>query len=148
MSGEPPRAIMNPLPPYIYNHPDGLLVRIRRHGVLCQVFLRWATPDALARAIQLRDRFLALANNATPRVLSNTGIRGISETVRWYHSKPYEAFAVRWAEGPPPNNRGSRVFTYRACGGREQALRAAVALRARMTGETITDAQIERALNV
>ncbi len=130
------------LPQYIYNHPDGLLVRIRRHGVLYQVFIGGRSASHLERAITLRDRFLALAGEVKP--VSNTGIRGISETVRWYHSKDYPAFAVRW----PGTPRKSAVITYRACGGRERALRAAVALRARMTGETIPEAQIERALNV
>lgn len=133
---------MNPLPQYIYNHPDGLLVRIRRSGVLYQVLVGGRSASHLARAVTLRDRFLKLAGEV--RVLSNTGIRGISETVRWYHSKPQDAFAVRWPGVP----RKSAVVTFRACGGRAPALRAACALRARMTGETITEAQIERALNV
>jgi hypothetical protein len=132
---------MNPLPANICRHPDGLLVRVQRQGVRVQGFIAGHDAAALQRAVALRDRFLALSGGV--RVLSNTGIRGISETVRWYHSRPYDAFAVRW----PGKPRKSRVFTFQSWGGRRRALRAAVALRKRQTGEIITARQIEEALN-
>lgn len=136
---------MHPLPHNICEHPDGLLVRVSRRGVRYQAFVPHSHPDPIARAVELRDRFIALAG--LPLVLSNTGIRGISETVRWYHSRPYDAFAVRWPTGTNGKVRKSRVFTFRSYGGRSGALRAAVALRSRQTGEVITPDQIEEALH-
>ena len=129
--------------PYIYETPDGLIVRMQRHGVRFQAFIRRSHPDMWERARQLRDRFTQAADRvAVPRVRrvqrvanSNTGIVGVSETTHWTHNHAYPSFSVH-----------GRRFHFCTYGGRLPALRAACAHRSRATGQAITEAQIQEAL--
>lgn len=125
---------MKTLPKYISRHHTGAFdVRLKRGGV--EYRARVAT---LERALACVARFIELAG-AGP--VSNTGLRGITETVRWSHNHAYPAFSVC----APGNHR--RVFRVSAYGDRRRTLRAAAAHRARMTGDRITATQIEEALN-
>jgi hypothetical protein len=128
-------AASRSLPKNIFQHAGYYRVRIQRHGV------RYETDCAtLARAIVLRDRFLALAGALAAR--SNTGLSGISESDHWTHNRRYPAFHV--SHGSDPRRR----FTWGVCGRtRRQALRAAAAHRSRLTGETFTPQQIKEALS-
>ena len=129
---------MKTTPENISHHVDGYLVRVQRSGVLFQAFIAGHTPEALARAVAVRDRFLARAGHRAAR--SNTGIPGVSEHTHWSHNHAYEGFSASY--------RGrARHFTWRACGGRAQALRAAVAYRSRLTGERYTRQQVQEALS-
>lgn len=144
--------MMKTLPKNICAHPDGLLVRIRRGETLFQAFVpknygRAGTPlpaagahgvtrptdAALQRAIELKEKFLALAGAAKVPVRhfkprSNTGLLGISETVMWRHSKPYDCFCVSLDRDG--KHRSKRVL-YGRTRTRERALREAIALRTR-----------------
>jgi hypothetical protein len=125
---------MKTLPRHISQHHTGAFdVRVRRGAV--EYRARVAT---LARALEVRDAFLAQAG---PGPASNTGLAGITESVRWSHNHAYPAFCVS-APGAV-----RRVFTHSRHGGRRPALRAAAAFRARHTGERITPDQIEKALS-
>lgn len=138
-----------PLPKYITaHHSGGYDVRLKRGGVEYRAYIPPSSPPqegsgvgspdpALARALACVARFIEIAGAGRE---SNTGLRGITETVRWSHNRAYPAFSVC----APGNHR--RVFRVSAYGDRRRTLRAAAAHRARMTGDRITPAQIEEAL--
>jgi hypothetical protein len=128
------RSVVRPLPKYITLHTSGSFdIRITRHGVQYR-----ARARTLERALQLVEKFIATAGDGR---VSNTGIPGICESVHWICNKPYPVFYVSAWEGY------HRRFTFKRCGGRRQALLAAAAHRAQLTGQPITEAQIEEALN-
>jgi hypothetical protein len=125
---------MKTLPRYISRHHSGAFdVRVERLGV--EYRARVAT---LARAVQVRDQFLAAAG---PGRTSNTGLTGISETVHWGRNVRQPIFAVC------VNRHTTRKFYLSKYGGRRAALTAAAAFRSRLTGQPITPQQIEEALN-
>jgi hypothetical protein len=127
------------LPANISAHPDGYLVRVNRAGLKLQAFIRYSAPDALARAIRIRDRFLISAGPTFPkRILrseyreaarchSNTGIPGITETVKWVKYQPRNCFTVYLGKHHRPQMK--RVYFGRRRT-RAQALQRAIALRA------------------
>jgi len=130
---------MKTLPhPNVCQHPDGILVRIKRGDVLFQAFVPNSHTAPLVRALLLRDKFKALAGEASkhrgpqqPR--SNTGIRGVSETTMWRHNHPYPCFIVDWSRA---GRRSNKRFVYGRNGvSRSQALAAAVQHRHQMTSE-------------
>ncbi len=123
---------VRPLPRYISAHRDIFNVRIRRHGVQYQAYV-----PTLERALQVRDQFLAQVGERT----SNTGITGISESVQWSRNCRQPIYSVSLG------HHRSRKFYVKQYGGRRPALRAAAAFRSRLTGQPITDNQIEEALN-
>jgi hypothetical protein len=120
-------------------HPDrrGYRVIVQRCRVLYKAFVPYG-PGDLQRATRLRDRFLATVGAVATR--SNTGIRGICETTQYQHGRAFPCFSVT------AHSRTTR-FGIVAYGTRRQALRAAAAWRSRHTGQRITTAQIEEALN-
>jgi hypothetical protein len=127
------------LPANICSHPDGLLVRVQRRGVLFQAFVRWSHATPLTKALALRDRFLRIAGEPAAtrtRTLggSNTGISGVSETQTWRRGRPYPCFTVSWNERGHQTTR--RVY-YGHSQSRTAALNQAIALRSRMTGLVI-----------
>lgn len=122
---------MKTLPKNICAHPDGLLVRVKRGDVLFQAF----TTD-LGRAIELRDKFLALAGGvARPAIVrigkqavrSNTGVAGVSETTMWRRDRAYPCFSVDWSVNGV--HKMKRVFYGRNGVSRSTALQSAIALR-------------------
>ena len=126
---------MRTLPKHIYaNTGGGYVVRIKRGDVK----LTFCTRD-LAAAVAARDRFLALHGRiAIPRPKSNTGVTGISEVTKWFHSKPYDCFSV--TAGHP--RKGVHRFFYRTLADRPRAWREAVAARARLLG--VTEAEVTK----
>jgi hypothetical protein len=122
------------LPKNIFLHRGYYRVRVQRRGVKLE-----STAATLERAIEIRDRFLSIAGGVAR---SNTGLPGISDSVHWSHNHPHPGFHVSHGR------RGRRRFCYGSNGvTRLQALRAAVAHRARLTGERFTAQQIQEALN-
>lgn len=89
---------LDPLPMNVCRHPDGFLIRVRRRGIGLRGFVAYGTPQALDRAVEMRDRFLLRAGPFVPARKSvgksNTGIAGISETVHWVKYQPRECFTV------------------------------------------------------
>lgn len=96
---------MKLLPRNICAHPDGYMVRVQRGKVLFQAFVPKSNPRAVERCVELRDNFLRIAGEVqypksrrphrTGR--SNTGIPGISETVKWCRLRSYPCFNVSWS---------------------------------------------------
>ncbi len=126
---------MRTLPHNIYRHPDGLIVMVERRRVKYRAFVGFrksagAIPEAaLARAIELRDRFISLAGDGCR---SNTGHMGISETVVWGHRwNPQSCLTVNWRRGGRNFNR--RIF-FGECRPYEVAMQQAIELRRRMAG--------------
>jgi hypothetical protein len=136
----------------ITHHPRGLLVQVERRGHVhrawfpCPDAARLSTlnplpstyTQALALAVAARDQFIAAhgtvadtyprANNVPRhRAYSNTGLTGVSETVRWQNNRPKYSFAVSW-----PGGRAVRITYGPQSRTRAQALAAAAALRTRM----------------
>ena len=140
------KAVSRSLPRNIYRHSGvGYALRIKRGGVKL-VFL---TRD-LALAIQRRDQFIAQHGDVRRIARSNTGLVGITEVTKWFHSHAYPCFQVTTRH---PKHGDMKRFFYgltsdrRPLTSRREALRAAVAHRTRLTGERITEQQIEEALN-
>jgi hypothetical protein len=140
-----------PLPRNIYpNTGGGYVVRVTRAGVK----LVSCTAD-LARAIAIRDQFIQQHGDVKRIARSNTGLLGITEVTKWHHSRAYPCFQVTTRH---PKHGDMKRFFYSGGGSsrltsdlrpltsRRDALRAAAAHRARLTGERITDQQIEEAL--
>lgn len=133
---------MKTLPNNISAHPDGLLVRVLRSGVLFQAFVAASNTDALGRAVKLRDRFLKLAGGVHhPKshrphrwAHSNTGVVGVSETVKFVSRRAYQGFNVSWSE----QGKGHcRRFNYGGNLDRTTALRNAIAFRNQKTGQPV-----------
>ncbi len=116
---------MRTLPKNIYpNGGNSVIVRIKRSGVK----LVYCTND-LGKAIAARDRFLKLHGWISQRPPRNTtGVTGISEVTKWFHSRPYDCFQVTLRRYP---RQGMRRFYFRGLAERERALRAAIAYRTR-----------------
>ena len=116
---------MRILPKNIYpNTGGGYIVKIKRGGVK----LVYCTSD-LDKAIAARDRFLELHGwISQPKPRNTTGVTGISEVTKWFHSRPYDCFQVTLRRHP---RQGMRRFFFRGLADRERALRAAVAYRLR-----------------
>ena len=107
-------------------------VKIERRGIRYTVNIPFGSDReaALRRAIAERDRFYVAHGQTVPR--SNTGIAGISETVKWSHNRAYPCFSV--TVGASRVHRPVR-FMYRGLAARSRSLRAAIAHRARLAGE-------------
>lgn len=129
---------MRTLPRHICAHQGSLCVRVIRGGVTYRATISGQSAEALAQAVAQRDRFLALAAQLPPAPAraprSNTGLAGISETVKLRPLTTAECFAVSWQTSC--GHQTTRRITYGAHRPRAQALRAAIALRARMTRAT------------
>lgn len=140
---------MRTLPENISAHPDGYLVRLQRRKVLFQAFVPKSRPDALERAIKLRDRFLATAGaklvvkSRRPhrRGWSNTGIVGISELVTWRRCRSYNCFSVSWSvEGHGHTKRF--LFGHKGGDTRADALQSAINHREQMTGQPAARSEV------
>jgi hypothetical protein len=158
MNPAPPRlGGSRSLPRNISAHPDGYVVRVKRSGVFYQAFvakgfkaqgstfhvdggptlnLEHGTLNAaLAEAVRLRDRFIAIHGAIAPKgshkkAYSNTGVVGVSEATAWHHSKPYDCFIASWRE----TGRGrTKRFYYGEHRARAEAFHAAVQWRAQHT---------------
>ena len=107
-------------------------VKVGRRGIRYIVNIPFGSDReaAFRRAIAERDRFYAIHGRTSPH--SNTGIAGISETVKWTSNKPYPCFSV--TVGASRVHRPVR-FMYRGLADRTRSLRAAIAHRARLAGE-------------
>lgn len=127
------------LPVNITRFKRGLRVVVIRHGVRFEADVSWNHPDTLRRALEIRERFLAQAGRRGS--WGNTGIAGICETPHWTHNHCYPAFSVTCS------GRRFRRFTWHTHGGRSGALRAAAHYRSAISGDVITEAQIQEALN-
>jgi len=132
---------MKTLPhPNVCQHPDGVLVRIKRGDVLFQAFVPNSHPAPLVKALLLRDQFKALAGAASkhrgpqqPR--SNTGVSGVSETTMWRHDRPYPCFIVDWSRN---GKRTNKRFVYGSNGvARSVALQTAIAYRQQKAGNPV-----------
>ena len=154
--------VQRSLPRYITAHLGGFNVRVTRSKVTYRAWVAgsyrppsapspggegWGEGEpltgnaALARAEQLRDRFLRIAGEVANlhRVKghSNTGYSGISETVKWSRgSHSYPCFAVNWCVA---GRQKMRRFTYGPKCSRTAALEQAVRHRERVTGLKLTD---------
>jgi hypothetical protein len=126
-------------PKNIFAHPNGLLVRVIRDKVLFQASVPKSHPAPLARAIELRDKFLSnVRKSQHPKSrsphrtgTSNTGIPGISESTNWIQGRPYSCFNANWSvEG----RRHCRKFYYKDLPSRDRALKNAIQLRHKITG--------------
>lgn len=128
---------MKSLPhPNVCQHPDGVLVRIKRGAVLFHAFVPNSHPAPLVKALLLRDGFKTLAGQAkrpTPAARSNTGVVGVSETTMWRGNYSYPCFIVGCSrEGKRTNKRfvyGGRATSI----SRAEAFQRAVAYRRAMT---------------
>lgn len=93
---------MSALPKHISAHPYGYQVRIVRGGVWYRAFVSSRHPDALGRAVAIRDRALRVVGEVTNRHRvrgkSNTGVAGISETAQWRHNRQGLCFLVSWRD--------------------------------------------------
>ena len=132
--------------PYIFAKPYGYRVLIERPGLTYSAFVRYRTVNckgqrppppitaaeqsaALTKAIALRDQFLA-AHGTYSR--SNTGHRGISETVKWSGGRPYPSFQCNY-------HRTHRArFYFSTLTERDQALRQAISWRKTLDAETVS----------
>lgn len=126
---------MRTLPKNVYvNSGGGWIVRIKRGAVKFTACVPFGLDrDAsLAQAVALRDRFYARHGKfALAPARSNTGITGITEVTKWFHSRPYDCFQVTATN---PRRGGMKRFYYKGETDRTRALRAAVSHRARVTG--------------
>jgi hypothetical protein len=113
----------------IFETTYGWRVIIMRSGVTftSNIPFNGDRAAALKKAAAIRDEFYAEHGFNSPH--SNTGICGISESVKWAHSKSYPCFAVS------VGNRHPRRFVYRTPEERQIAIRQAIALRALLAGE-------------
>lgn len=140
---------MRTLPENISAHPDGYLVRLQRNRVLFQAFVPKSRADALARAIALRDRFLATAGEKVHakscrphrRGWSNSGIVGISELVTWRRARSYNCFSVSWSDHSQGHTKRF-LFGHRGGDTRAEALQAAIHHREQMTGEPVAKSEV------
>lgn len=123
-----------PLPTHITAHRRGYLVRVIRGGVVYRASVPQAGEAGLARALELRDRFLKLygetVNRHRLRGKSNTGWSGISETTHWGRNSPSRGLTVCWREH---GRQRAKRFTFLRHGGYDAALREALAFRLRVT---------------
>ena len=121
----------------------GYRVEMMRNGIKFDSFIRFDgdRAGALKKAIAIRDDFRARADAIRPR--SNTGVAGVTELTHWTRGYPQTCFVV--THGKPCRN-WKRRFFYHTLSQRQRALRAAVAHRARLSGEPIH--QLLEAANV
>ena len=132
----------------IYEIPHGYRVIINRPEIRYQVFVAFGTDKAAAlqRAIAERDQFFALHGKfgtSGQRVRSNTGVAGVSETVKWVGNNSYNCFQVTAGSC----HKGIEKFFYRGAAQRSRVLRAAIARRSQLAGEDAAQllAQAEKA---
>lgn len=133
---------MRDLPKHIYpNSGAGYVIRLKRAQVQIVACIPFGGDQAaaLVRAVAKRDALLAEHGPAgIAPARSNTGITGICEVTKWFHSKPYDCFQVTTAS---PKKTGSmKRFFYRGESDREVALRRAIAHRARVLG--VSEAEV------
>jgi hypothetical protein len=122
------------LPKNISLKDGGCEVRVTRGKVTYRAYVPGQSPQSLLLAIEKRDRFVAIhgavkipkVRPVRVRALSNTGIAGISETVKWVYSHPRPCFAVSWSTAGRQHIRCVYIHAGRP---RAQAFREAVALR-------------------
>ena len=118
------------LPKNIYaNTGAGFVVKIKRAKVQFVECIPFSGDEAaaLVTAVARRDALLAQHGRvAIDQARSNTGITGICEVTKWFHSKPYDCFQVTTRN---PRRGGMKRFFYRGLAQRPRALRAAVAFR-------------------
>lgn len=125
---------MKTTPANISEHPDGYLVRIVRGDLKWTAFVPYSHPDALNRAIKLRDRFYKVCGPAKVRGLSkaahsNTGIIGVSQTVHRRRGRELNCFIA--------TTRGhNKRFYFGWRVPRSTALQRAVAHRLQATGQS------------
>jgi hypothetical protein len=128
------------LPKYIWIEKGGVYrIKINRGKLRFMGSVRLSEPDALDRAIRIRDQFLKaagpvlvpLTHGAPAGVKSNTGYRGICETTKWTKYRPRPCFMVEVSRRP----RKLKIFCYGPrVRSREEALRLAIELRNRTVG--------------
>lgn len=72
-------------------------VAVERRGIRYTAYFAFGADQAAAleRAIAERDRFYAVHGTAAR---SNTGIAGISETVKWIRNRSYDCFQVTFGD--------------------------------------------------
>lgn len=132
---------MRNLPKNIYpNHDNGWIVKITRARVQFVACVPFSGDEAaaLVRAVAKRDALLAQHGRPSlASARSNTGLTGICEVTKWWHSKPYDCFQVTTANPRKPG--AMKRFFYRGLADRARALRAAIAHRARALGVTVAD---------
>ena len=123
------RRIYGPaLPRHIVSTPDGLMVRVQVGGTLVQARVRKGDPHPLTTALRKREELLKAAAKLTAPVRSNTGITGVSETVKFIWSQPYDGFIASATVG---GKMLRKFFRYGGTSGRtrEGAMQNAVNLR-------------------
>lgn len=125
--------------------PHGFQVVLIRQRIKFQAFISSRADgsfdahvvrrQAFLKAMAMRDRFLAKAPQRFPRRIakfeharpvSNTGIAGISETVKWVDSRPVNCFCVYLGKQRKPQMKRVYYGDFRP---REVALRKAIQLR-------------------
>ena len=124
------------MPKYVTEQADGFRVGITRGKMRFRAYVSKSKPGALEEAVRIRDQFLAAAGpvlvpttHALPADggrISNTGIRGITETVKWTRYRPHPCF---WVSLGARTKRFKRIYYGPKSRTREQALRIAVAIR-------------------
>jgi len=90
------------MPLHIVDEGRRYSVRIRRGDVTLRAYVPKSRPQALAEAIRLKAQLEAQAGQArystvrplTTIVRSNTGIIGITDTVKWNRGRPHDCFHV------------------------------------------------------
>lgn len=120
------------IPLHITDAGDHYSVRVRRGDVTYRARVPKSRPQALAEAMQLKARFEQLAGSPryNPRrslatiARSNTGIIGITETVKYRAGFPQDCFHVALFGRPT----SKRVY-YGRCRPRAVALAQAIQLR-------------------
>jgi hypothetical protein len=123
-------------PKNICAHPNGLQIHIQRKGISFHAFVSKSHPTPLARAIEIRDRFLRTVSDVKRRKAhrphrsspSNTGVVGVTESTRWSGGKAYPCFTSNWSRS---GRRHMHRFHYTDLKSREIALKKAITLRHR-----------------
>lgn len=124
------------LPLHISDDGSLYIVRVRRGPMTFRASVAKSSSDALNHALRLRDQFLIASGPALYKnqrwpshARSNTGLVGISETVKWTQYRPRYCFAVSTAWTHPTMK---RVYFGPHSRTRAEALRMARGYRARM----------------
>lgn len=118
------------LPLNVSRHPDGLFIRVRRGGVVHCAFVPHSHPNPIARAIELRDRFIRLYGEVQKYrfedARSNTGVTGVSETCHFHGSAARHVFSVSWSDG---RRQHKKRFEFRDLNQRSVKLAQAIQFR-------------------
>ena len=118
------------LPLHISPHHSGYRVMIRRGKMLFR-----AHAKTIEEAVRLKEQFEAAAGPAlypktrpSPTVArSNTGVVGITETVKWVRYRPRTCLHVQWQQDG--KLRCKRIHFGPRCRTRAEAMRIALKLR-------------------